>query len=1399
MPIVNDRKLSLDRSPINRFGRVAWLASILFLINLLCASNAGAQTCPAPWNNAANVYGIVFVQGTGTGSAGGITQSVNQQAVVQGKLVAIPGTCVWEVIPQAGFGQMKSFGQENDTVVDPSNPTNNASWNAVGAGDPVWDSMQLQILPASNQYNLGAFGAVPGTFTNYQGPINEDIIWGSTFGDGGVSQQQIPFPPSAPFLYGTASFALPPFHNAQGSENINANWTETWVFSTTPFGTCKDCQDRRGSAVSIRSQSLGEDIPIVGTEFSLHYESERAAGRAGADSVAIRDALSLGGWTLSAHHALEPLLTLYCAGGSCTPYSVIPKALFLGDGRVRTSAEVQAPLIVGSNLQLTSEDGSEVYVFDGSTGKHTQTLLPMTGAVLYNFGYDATGLLITVTDGSGNVTTIQRDANERPTAIVSPYGQTTNLSVDANGYLSQVTDPMGHATKLSTSALGLLSSFKDANGNLYSFQYDTNGFLTKDSDPAGGMLNLAISNNSNGYSVKETTQQGRITNSQIAFSNTSSSTIQTFTNTWPNGLQASESDSQQNGQLSESAVLPNGTSYSKTYGPDPRWGIQVPLDTSETLTYGSLTMNIANSRVATLGNPSDPFSLTAQTDTETVNGRTYKSVFTASTRTFVDTTAAGRKTTSILDALERISSIQPPAGTPTSFTYDSRGRLESATQDARQTTFSYDSNGRLASRTDPLGLTESFTYDDDGRLLTQTLEDGREIAYSYDNNGNLTSVTPPGAAAHGFTYSSVNLPISYSPPVVNGGGATTYSFSPDREATTITRPDGQVINDNYDAAGRLTSMVTPSGTLNFGYNSTTGNLTSASVAGGEAITYSYDGPLPTGSTWTGTVAGSVSRTYNNNFWEASESINGANNVAFTFDKDGLVTKAGRLALKYNGATGLYTGSTLATLKDALTYETFAELKGYTAKLGTTILYKAAYTRDDIGRIITLKDTIGGTVTTYTYTYDKAGRLTDVHSGAGKKKKALASYTYDSNSNRVSVTTPSGTVNGAYDAQDRLLTYGNASFTYTANGELATRSEGSNLTAYQYDVLGNLTGATLPNGAQVSYLVDAENNRVGKKVNAVLVAGFLYDGRDLIAQLDGNNQIVSQFVYASGSNRPDYMITGGVTYRIFSDRIGSPRLVVNTSTGQIAQRMDYDEFGNVINDTNPGFQPFGFAGGLYDRDTKLLRFGARDYEPSTGRWTAKDPILFLGGNSNLYGYVLNDPVNLFDPSGLQGDDCTCPKQTNPFINFLGGVVDAVSRGQNPFLGPLPYIMAGAAGTFSPMDFVGGPSVTEAARGQAGVSSWVDTNSIPYIAGGVITDLAGGGIAKGMETATARGLANAAAKQAPKELSALEQLRKAHEARQIANAEKAAGRIKVCDPNKGRTIPTQSIKKAGVPIK
>ena len=151
------------------------------------------------------------------------------------------------------------------------------------------------------------------------------------------------------------------------------------------------------------------------------------------------------------------------------------------------------------------------------------------------------------------------------------------------------------------------------------------------------------------------------------------------------------------------------------------------------------------------------------------------------------------------------------------------------------------------------------------------------------------------------------------------------------------------------------------------------------------------------------------------------------------------------------------------------------------------------------------------------------------------------------------------------------------------------------------------------------------------MDGTLVSGFLWQ-----SQL----QPAAEIVYATRANIPDYLVKNGTSYRIFADHQGSVRLVVNASDGSIAQRLDYDAFGRITYDSNPGFQPFGFASGLYDPQTGLNRFGARDYDPETGRWTSKDPIGFAGGNLGLYSYVDGDSVDSTDPTGL-AQLCTRP--------------------------------------------------------------------------------------------------------------------------------------------------------------
>jgi RHS repeat-associated protein len=1098
----------------------------------------------------------------------------------------------------------------------------NGSGNPMGGGTLVIDT-------AAGTYTFNVEAQSPGQ--------SQEIVCGVPEPPGGGPEVWPLVGPSCNTPY-TQPFTLPSSVGALTKTNITfstgavcpylpaTQWTLSFDLTPT-LAAVSDNQDdhcniRRASSIACQNQSLGEDVPLVGTGFFLHYESERSPGTSGANSVASADALSLGGWTLSAHHAYDPSTN----------------TLFLGDGRQRSAWQFGSALVtLNGNTLFTSDDGSEVYVFDG-TGHHFQTLRPLTGALEYQFGYDAAGKLITITDASGNVTTIQRDGSEHPTAIVSPFAQTSTLSVDGNGFISVVTDPAGNTVKFTNTTTGLLSARSDANGNVYNYSYDSNGKLTMDSDPAGGSTTLARTNSNSGYGVTTTTAMGRTSTYQV----TTGLAGEQFTNTWPNGLQATMSNIQQNGQLSESMSLPDGTASSSTLGPDPRWGLQAPVASSGTQTLGNLSMTLTGSRAATLGTAGNPFTLVTQTDIAKVNGRTYTSVFTASTKTFLDTSPMKRKITTVLDSLERISSAQQGTLLPLKFAYDTNGRLSTVTQGTRVTTLAYDSNSFLAGATDPLNLTTSFTHDAAGRLLTTTLPDGRVTTYTYDRNGNVASITPPGKPVHDMAYTAVDVLSTYTPPPVSGTGTTSYAYNADRDLTTITRPDGQTIQFGYDSAGRLSSTTIPTETINYSYDAITGNPTSESISGGEALDYGYNGPLLTSAALTGSVAGTVSRTYNNNFWIASESINGANTTNFTYDNDGAVTKAGSLIVKSN-SNSLVTGTTLGSATDSFAYDTFGEVTGYTAKYGTAVLYSEKYTRDADGRITAKTETIGGKKNTYTYTYDKAGRLTAVKENAA----TVSTYTYDTNSNRVTAMTSSGTVSGTYDAQDRLLTYSSTSYTYRANGELASQTAASQTTTYNYDALGNLIASTLPNGTKIQYIVDSEEHRVGKQVNGALVNGFLYDGDRVVAQLDGTNAIVSQFIYGNGATA-DYMVAGGVTYRIFSDQLGSPRLVVNTSTGGIAERIDYDEFGNVINDTDPGFQPFGFAGGLYDQDTKLVRFGARDYNPVVGRWTAKDLILFAGGDTNLYSYVLADPVNLIDPTGL----CSLKEGLGKIVSKVG---------------------------------------------------------------------------------------------------------------------------------------------------
>src|SRR5690606_28921640 len=156
----------------------------------------------------------------------------------------------------------------------------------------------------------------------------------------------------------------------------------------------------------------------------------------------------------------------------------------------------------------------------------------------------------------------------------------------------------------------------------------------------------------------------------------------------------------------------------------------------------------------------------------------------------------------------------------------------------------------------------------------------------------------------------------------------------------------------------------------------------------------------------------------------------------------------------------------------------------------------------------------------------------------------AHYDYDANGNREGRTTASGTISGAYDDQDRLLSYGAVTYAYLDRGELWSRMDTATgaTTIYSYDALGALRHVSLPGGPEIEYLVDGLGRRVGKKVGGMLVKGWLWgDALRPVAELDGTGAVVARFVYGEGVNVPDLMIKGGATYRIITDRLGSVRL------------------------------------------------------------------------------------------------------------------------------------------------------------------------------------------------------------------------------------------------------------------
>lgn len=979
----------------------------------------------------------------------------------------------------------------------------------------------------------------------------------------------------------------------------------------------------------------------------------------------------LGGWTPDIQHVYCPLTRkLYFGSGAMVTLATAVTADSNGEYRVASGDEIHVfrPLSLLSIPELAL--ATEL--------RHEETLDRVTGMRKFRFEYDGDDRLLRVVDGEGAVTVIERDGLGVATAITGPHGQRTRLAVSGGSggspeLLIGLVNPAGETNAMEYTAAGLLTSISSRRGHKFLMGYDTEGRLNEVRVAGEGVQTVTPIANRLGETdeadeettfglwanpfvvktrrgsdasralVRVTSGEGRVREYSLervskdwtrvrqwdgmgAWAQTGLLANRGWTNT-----AAPVADRMRSVRQEGTNWLADGTKVMVGTGADPQYGWQSPVVTQVVVRLPSGLEQALQGSLKVQGGDWD-WRMNASGATSTV-------VYAASERKVTATTPEGRQAWAWVDASGRVSRVEQAGVYPVGIGYDGQGRpirVEQGTGAvSRVLELGYGGDGRLSAITNGLGEVTTVERDAVGRVTNAVPADGRGIGLRYDRSERPAGVTPPGRGEHVLDYTPVGNLGSYEPPAVaNGSGGLAWTYNRDRQLTGVVRPDGGALTNVYDEAGRLSRVAWPEGSVDFARD-VAHRVIGLQAADGSGLKYRWDGLLPVEESWTGTVTGCVKRSYDGNFRLRELEVVGTDGIRYEYDRDGLLTQAGAMTINRQSSTGFMTTNVLDAITERVTVDGFGAVTRRETTCGGAGLYQVDYGYDKVGRVTGLVEVIGGETNAVSYRYDAAGYLAGV-TGTDAVGGYVNTYRYDANGNRTQAVVRGSLATGEVDGQDRLLGYGGASYGYGATGTVTNKVDGEGRgTAYRYDARGVLLGVTRFDGQALTYRVDALGRRLGKRLPTGEERRWIYaNGLKPVAELDEANRVVSVFVYGTSGLTPDYMIREGVRYRIVADRLGSPRLVANARSGEIVQRLDYDEWGRVTRDTNPGFQPFGFAGGQYDPDTGLVRFGARDYDPGTGRWLARDPILFAGGQENLYVYCNNNPVNFVDPLGLK---------------------------------------------------------------------------------------------------------------------------------------------------------------------
>jgi len=618
--------------------------------------------------------------------------------------------------------------------------------------------------------------------------------------------------------------------------------------------------------------------------------------------------------------------------------------------------------------------------------------------------------------------------------------------------------------------------------------------------------------------------------------------------------------------------------------------------------------------------------------------------------------ATGRYTVTCFGVAGHALRIYDGESNVTSLEYDSNYQLTGLIGGGGQHYgYSYDDQGEIVGIDDPLHNLTTLIYEPVYKRLIW-LRDARRhgIQSGYDTYGNLTSIKYEDGRNESLTYDDVGNVLTWTN---RRGDTVIYTYNTQGQPTSKDYSNTPEPNDytyTYDDAGNLISATDPCGTTILTYDPNTDWLTRIDYPSDHFFTFEYDA---VGRRTKRTDQDGNSVNYIYGYVGRLDRTTEGNDV-FIVDYD--YDAAGRLIHKTLG-NGVYT-----------TYE--YDNAGRLTHLinhapNDAVISRFDYTYNSSGRRTSMTTLEG----TYTYGYDPLGQLVSVT----YPNNRIVEYGYDAVGNRMEVVDNGVSIPYTTNNVNQYTDVNGVIYTYDADGNMKTKTEGSVTTTYSYDIENRLIGVSTPNN-NWTYSYDAFGNRIASTHNGV-TTHYIVDPIGLgkvVAEYDSNDTLFSRYDHGFGLiSRIDD--AGTAAYYSF-DAIGSTSEMTDAA-GHIVNSYGYDPFGNVQIISEPVNNPFRYIGeyGVMSNENKLYFMRARFYSPSIGRFISIDPIRLYDEQTNLYVYVRNNPLTFIDPSGEKiscGFVAPGESPTHSFGLFLGSSV-AASFGLS--LGVITGLSAGAS--------------------------------------------------------------------------------------------------------------------------